>query len=315
MNKPEFNQPWTEERALSFPHETDFVDYKASAKLLGDFKHDLSCLVSAYANTAGGFIIFGVTDPVPGRPNKSDGGVPVTHKNGTREWLKDVVKGIVKPALTRFNVYEVLSSTTAPSQILAGHAIYVLEIPAASGHGRQALDGKYYAKAGSKTRVLDHYEILALNARGSEGSAAADIHIQPHQTINSTLIVTFRNTGPTVIRDLRLELLLPPEIVQIGCFFCQESQFLMQDGFPWVKFVVPSLGQPLFPDHIEVRCWHLDFRTGLTVKAPNGKFQLPPRDYGYSTLWVGNNPPTRQTIDLKTIITARLWFQPEREDS
>jgi hypothetical protein len=308
----DFDLPWTEESILALNQETDTIDFKASAKLKSNLEHDLSRLVSAYANTAGGFIIFGIEDPVSSQPLKCDGGFPVDHKNGTRAWLENVVAASVTPPPSRFNVYEILPSPASASRIKLGHALYVIEIPASEGHARQALDGKYYAKAGSTTRVLGHYEVVQLNARGPEASASVEVKIQPHKTIDSTLIACFKNTGSSLIKDLRFELWLPPEIDRIGCFSCDESEFLTHDGFPWIRFIVPSLEHPLFKDQPEVRKWHLEYQSGMTVVGENGKWQLPPPNVGYSTLWIGNQAPIRQTVNLATAVTAPLFYQPER---
>ena len=72
-------------------------------------------------------------------------------------------------------------------------------------------------------------------------AAVADVRIQPHKAIDSTLIVCLRNTGENLIRDLRFELLLPLEIPGIGCFSCDESEMLHHEDKVWIKFVIPSL--------------------------------------------------------------------------
>jgi hypothetical protein len=222
------------------------------------------------------------------------------------------MNGIVQPRLARFNVWEITPASER-SAIKAGHALYVIDVPSTGGRARQSKDGKYHIKAGSKTRALNDDEIQRLNARELVMAAVADVRIQPHKTIDSTLIVCLRNTGENLIRDLRFELLLPPEIPGIGCFSCDESEMLHHEDKVWIKFVITSLSHPLFRDQPEVRRWHLEYESGLTFETAAGKTTAVISNVGYSTLWLGSQPPIKTTLDLSALIQPALFYQPDRK--
>jgi predicted HTH transcriptional regulator len=71
------------------------LDYKASASLAKDSRsRDELCKdVSAFANSAGGQIIYGIEEE-NGRPTKIDQGSQIT-----REWIEQVVDSNVQPRI------------------------------------------------------------------------------------------------------------------------------------------------------------------------------------------------------------------------
>ena len=112
--------PLTEDHILTLSAESDTLDFKASAKLKENLAIELSNLVGAFANETGGSIIFGIKNPAAGQPLQCDGGFPTrAPKGGTREWLEDVMNGIVQPRLARFNVWEITPASER-STIKAG---------------------------------------------------------------------------------------------------------------------------------------------------------------------------------------------------
>ncbi len=77
------------------------------------------------ANSGGGHIVIGVTNPQASEPLKIDGGVDMALKNGFKSWLEDVVPTLTDPPLTGFQVFEVLSDGMASSQIAAGFCFHI----------------------------------------------------------------------------------------------------------------------------------------------------------------------------------------------
>jgi Putative DNA-binding domain len=67
---------WDEDYVAALPvGEFDWLEYKASDKFADPrWPDDMSKYVSAWANYDGGYIIFGVNDPIPGIPLVIDGG-------------------------------------------------------------------------------------------------------------------------------------------------------------------------------------------------------------------------------------------------
>ena len=152
---------WTEAALEALdPNEYDYQEFKGSMwlskdrQVVGAFLHMLSKQVSAFANGAGGRIIVGLDDE-----GRIDGGVPVDLKGGgTRGWLEDVIPGSVSPSLRAFNVYEIVGGGPG-SAILAGHAVYVVEVPPSEDAPHQANDHRYYLRIAGKSRPMGHIHV------------------------------------------------------------------------------------------------------------------------------------------------------------
>jgi hypothetical protein len=124
------------------------LDYKASPSLTKDNKaRDELCKdVSAFANSAGGQIIYGIEER-DRKPVKVDQGSDVT-----REWIEQVIDSNVQPRI------EGLLITPVP--VGNGRHAYVLTIPQASGRApHQAPDHKYYKRQNFQSVPMEDYEI------------------------------------------------------------------------------------------------------------------------------------------------------------
>src|ERR1044071_9035984 len=82
-----------------------------------------------FANSGGGNIVYGVRDADAAAERLVDaGGVSLTIKQNTKEWLEDVIPNLVESSLPAFNVY-VITRKDASSGIAANKGIFVIEIP------------------------------------------------------------------------------------------------------------------------------------------------------------------------------------------
>src|SRR5262245_19307303 len=125
------------------------LDYKASPALGKDSKsRDELCKdVSAFANSGGGQIIYGIEESKDGKPVKVDEG-----SDTSREWIEQVIDSRVQPRL------EGLVITPVP--VGTGRHAYVLTIPQASGRApHQAPDKKYYKRQNFLSVPMEDYEI------------------------------------------------------------------------------------------------------------------------------------------------------------
>ncbi|MBI3881600.1 MAG: ATP-binding protein, partial [Verrucomicrobia bacterium] len=98
---------WDERHILGIPSgELDWVEFKSSRALdvtvpgvkESEVRNELSKQLSAFSNSSGGTLVYGISDPVPGQPLKVDsGGVSLRCKGkSTKEWLEDVIPNLVK---------------------------------------------------------------------------------------------------------------------------------------------------------------------------------------------------------------------------
>ena len=167
---------WDEAYILSLPvGEFDWLEVKGRRSLdltlpnvaESAVLETLSKELSALANSGGGTLVYGLSDPKPGDVewHVDNGGVAVgVKRNGTREWLETVIPHQMEPALERFNVYAVPPSAPQ-SQIGAGRALFVIEIPDSQQAPHQATDKRYYARVGSRARPIGHRLIVDIMNR------------------------------------------------------------------------------------------------------------------------------------------------------
>ena len=119
-------------------------------------RENLSKAISAFANSGGGTLVLGLSNPKR-HWQVDDGGVELTVKKpSTREWLEDIIPTLVDLPLNAFNVYVVDNSTTRSSQITVGRGVFIIEIPDSEHAPHQAIDHRYYARVGGKSGPIGH---------------------------------------------------------------------------------------------------------------------------------------------------------------
>lgn len=124
------------------------LEYKSSPSLAKDSRsRDELCKdVSAFANSAGGQIIYGITES-DHKPTAIDDGSELS-----REWIEQVVNSNVQPRIEGL--------TITPITLDPGQHAYVITIPQASGRGaHQAPDHKYYKRQNFQSVPMEDYEV------------------------------------------------------------------------------------------------------------------------------------------------------------
>jgi predicted HTH transcriptional regulator len=139
------------------------LDFKASAALAKNDKtrQDLSKDVSAFANSAGGYLLYGMLE---------DKHVPTSIDIGldrnviTKEWLESVIKSVIQPVIDEL----VIKQIDLPSKG-AGQVAYVVQIPQATSRApHQAQDYRYYKRFNFESTPMEDYEVRDLMRRSIE---------------------------------------------------------------------------------------------------------------------------------------------------
>src|SRR5262245_56622897 len=147
------------------------LDYKASPSLARDDKsRDELCKdVSAFANSAGGQILYGIVEK-DRRPVKVDDGSDLS-----REWIEQVIGSRVQPRLDGLVI--------TPVSVGSGRHAYVLTIPQASGRApHQAPDKKYYKRQNFQSVPMEDYEIRDALRRATTPELYVDLSFATGET-------------------------------------------------------------------------------------------------------------------------------------
>lgn len=131
------------------------LDYKGAGALekTDSKKAEISKDVSAFANSDGGVIIYGISEfgDVARKhlPEKID---PIERTIISKEWLEHVINSNIQPKIPELLITPI-RLTSSPN-----HIAYVVSIPK-SNTSHQAKDKKYYKRYNFESVAMDDYEI------------------------------------------------------------------------------------------------------------------------------------------------------------
>ena len=132
------------------------LDYKA-ADALGKSdgkKAEISKDISAFANSAGGTIIYGIDEfndsTKKHLPEKIN---PVDRTTFTKEWLEQVINSNISPKIKGIKIFPITIGKTENNNV-----VYVVEIPQ-SDTAHQAKDKRYYRRYNFESVAMDDYEV------------------------------------------------------------------------------------------------------------------------------------------------------------
>jgi hypothetical protein len=161
MPKP--TADWKEDDVLSLSSgENDTFERKGSRLLdltipnvkEGEVLDELGKQLSAFANTGGGQIVYGLAND----GTVDNGGVSRTIKGrqSTKEWLEDIVPTLTDFEIIGFNIFEI-PRNPAGSMFAPDKTVYVVDVPDSERTPHQSKrDLKYYIRLGGKSRPAPH---------------------------------------------------------------------------------------------------------------------------------------------------------------
>jgi hypothetical protein len=163
------------------------LDYKASSALAKDNKQrdELCKDVTAFANSAGGQIVYGVEEDKNLPAKIDDGADPAI----TKEWIEQVIDSRVQPRIEGLVI--------TPIKLTKGLG-FVLTIPQATSRApHQAPDKKYYKRQNFQSSPMEDYEIRDTLRRATTpvlqvtlnlaGKRTAQLEFIPNQNVSKPL--------------------------------------------------------------------------------------------------------------------------------
>ena len=129
------------------------LDYKKSDALGKDSRrrNEISKDVSAFANSAGGMIIYGIDE---------DGHIPKLIDSGvdpddlSKEWLEQVINSTIQQRIEGIQIRQIWLTSTSP-----GKVAYAVDIPRSMRAPHMASDNKFYKRYNYESRPMEEYEV------------------------------------------------------------------------------------------------------------------------------------------------------------
>ncbi|MFN8440107.1 MAG: ATP-binding protein [Caldilineaceae bacterium] len=141
---------------LNQVQESLHLDYKNSDAIDSGKKNDISKDVSAFANSDGGSIVYGISE-TDHLPVSIDGGVD--HKKYSREWLEQVINSNVFPKIDNLNIIQIPLSKDKSA--------FVVTIPKSYRGPHQASDKRYYRRYNFMSVPMENYEVEDIRNRAT----------------------------------------------------------------------------------------------------------------------------------------------------
>jgi hypothetical protein len=127
--------------------ESISLDYKDSRALAKDKKGEICKDVSAFANSAGGQLVYGVTEDKHVPTGVDEGAEPSI----TKEWIEQVIDSNIQPRIEGLIIHPIP---------LAKGLGFVIDIPQATTRApHQAPDNRYYKRQNFQSAAMEDYEV------------------------------------------------------------------------------------------------------------------------------------------------------------
>jgi hypothetical protein len=132
------------------------LEYKASAALSKASKLEMAKDASAFANSDGGVLVYGIAEDQNHDPDRLDGGVD--HSLFSAEWIEQVLQSNISPRLDGVEIVPIRASNT--------HSYYAVRIPKSfRGPHQDRNSHKYYKRFGYNILAMEDYEIADVRNR------------------------------------------------------------------------------------------------------------------------------------------------------
>lgn len=240
------------------------LDYKRADSLAKtDGKRaEITKDVSAFANSSGGVLIYGVAEfDEDGRRHLPERLDPVRRTEISKEWLDQVIQSI-QPRIDGVLIHPVAISDAENT------VCYVVEVPQ-SHTAHMARDHRYHKRQNFTTAQMEDYEVRDVMNRRMHPKLAASIRAFRGQDGKGWVLVRLKNVSATIAKDYQVDLEIP---IDLGGQISVEKPVILDhhDDKYYYSFRLGqnALRTPLFPDSsVQLR---RDFSTHVTVKGFDG---------------------------------------------
>lgn len=242
---------WTEQRLQNFisseSEESLTLEYK-SAEALGKSeyqKHEITKDVSAMANSAGGLLVYGISEfSQPDKRHLPEKITPVNRAELPREWLEQVINSI-RPRIDGILIHSIALETGE------NDVVYVVEIPQ-SQTAHQAGNHKYYKRFNFQSVPMEDYEVRDVLYREQMPDISVRFLIEVKESFDEAenpagaeynLIIQAKNNGSAYARYVACFVDVPiKSLVNI------ENKRSIKDGGKYYRHRLTNLNQEFADD-------------------------------------------------------------------
>jgi hypothetical protein len=326
MPKP--TAEWTEDDVLSLPADENDTFERKGVPLLDltlpqvredNVLNELAKQLSAFANTGGGRIIYGLTNA----GTVDNGGVArsIKGRQSTKEWLEDVIPTLTDYEIVGFNVYEIPPSATG-SSLAPDKSIYVVDVSDSERAPHQSKrDLKYYVRLSGKSQPASHRIIedirnrtrypkleihdLQITSAALDSTSPRVNGLLSEFRLNMNLSFGVRNTGKVRAANACLQLSATmPLSMSMG-----DNEYSLRPGAPGTSLL--EIKNPLYPEMGIVLSCLVNVAAAVTICAQSTPLTLggfPSSDVLLSITIFADSAPARKQEFRLSEIDPKQWL-------
>lgn len=178
------------------------LDYKSAGSLSKEDKKkaEITKDVSAFANSDGGIIVYGIQE-VDNKPNSFSF---VDGNEITKEWLENIIN-IIQPRINGIDIFPIRHEGNLEE------TVYLVKIPKSDDAPHMAKDKKYYKRFNFCSEPMEDYEVKDLFYRHRApalqvvgGGLEEDENDHYDEEVSYSFFAIIKNTGVTLSKDYKL---------------------------------------------------------------------------------------------------------------
>lgn len=215
LDKEEYDQADIESLINLEVEESIHLDFKASGSLQKSDgkKTEIGKDVSAFANSDGGVIVYGITEA----DHKASEMSFIDGDEFTKEWLEQIINSKIQRRVPNILIFPIRFENDIK------RSVYVVKIPRSNLAPHQNADKRFYKRYNFESVAMEEYEVRdASNRKQSTELEIDDILFQARSSSNSGgklryidyyLSFQIRNIGNTIENNYKLEVHLPKNML------------------------------------------------------------------------------------------------------
>jgi hypothetical protein len=230
--------------------ESSILEYKAAESIgrSDGKKREITKDISAFANSAGGVLIYGIREHAgdPDRSHLPETLDPVDQSQFSKEWLDQIVS-LIQPRIEGLRIIPVHVGPRVSDYC------YAVDIPQSST-AHQALDRRYYKRRNFESTPMEDYEIRDVMNRRKHPVLTAAIRVISRLPGNdSRIAIRVENTSRVMARHFAAVVHMPLRLSSGTMIRPEDANLESKDSLSlWLFSVGNGIGAPLFPGSMTI---------------------------------------------------------------